>query len=55
MSAELERIVWEEHERGWHVTIAVRELTYSATGATRESALEALVLALADSLTARMA
>lgn len=44
------RLVWKENERGLHLSLQVLEDTYSATGITIESALEVLVLELADTL-----
>jgi hypothetical protein len=52
---EMNRIHWEDDERGWHITIQIRDSTYSATGVTPESVLETLVLALADSIEKYMA
>jgi hypothetical protein len=44
------RLVWKENERGLHLSIEILGERYSATGITAESALEVLVLELADTL-----
>jgi hypothetical protein len=44
------RLTWNENERGLHLTLRILDETYSATGVTMESALEVMVLALADTL-----
>jgi hypothetical protein len=44
------RLEWKENERGLHLSLKILDETYSATGITVESALEVLVLALADTV-----
>jgi hypothetical protein len=49
------RLTWTENERGLHLTLRILDETYSATGVTMESALEVMVLALADTLERHLA
>jgi hypothetical protein len=48
--AEEGRLFWQENDRGLHLSLNVLDETYSATGITMESALEVLVLELADTI-----
>lgn len=49
-----DRLVWKENERGLHLSLAVLNDTFSATGITTQSVLEVMVLELADSLAHQM-
>lgn len=48
--ADDERLLWQENERGLHLSLRVSGDTYSATGVTIESVLEVMILELADTL-----
>lgn len=54
MLRDIERLVWQENERGLHLRLQVLEAAYSATGVSIETALEVLVLELADALEEQM-
>jgi hypothetical protein len=50
LATDTGRLVWKDNERGLHVSLEVLDDTYSATGVTVESALEVLVMELAETL-----
>ena len=55
MTEDRLRLVWNENERGLHLSLQILDETYSATGVTVESALEVMVLALAETLERHLA